>query len=500
MANLPRLMSRQPRIDAAELELTRTRTIDRLSALGDPVAPAMGAELEPAMPIAEAAPDEAVGDPVEIKPQAPAPAPEGSTQEAVESPVVIQLPAWTAPSTPVTPNAKPSKAKSPTDRATAVTAAAEPGPGGAESPDPKAASSVKGGSGPAAVAPGPGPETIPASHELWPATRITDVAEGETTGPEPDPGVITPRPVVIGSRNRYTATPAGPIEPAKAPAPAPSFAPTESDPAPRVRPSPVRTARANASAGRRSVAPAKSKRSLRTATAFCPYCALFLVPPLESSRPCVRCQRQIVVKRVEGRLVYLTEAAIEVFEAERRRSADLERWSTERDQWLKEAVRFDPNAEGVDHLRSAPVSEDAVMGARNLYLALVDRRMLDLERDERWEDAANLGHAQAAIVNRLAGSPARPPDDVIAIHRRSAAAGLRWIGRVASEAALDAAGCCAICQVDDGRTFPIEAELETPRLPHDGCPNGLCRCRWDLTERDKVMLRRYLDRRGRPRP
>jgi hypothetical protein len=543
MANLPGLKPRQPRIDEAELELTRTRTIERLNALADPGVTAVGATFGPASPPAiepvpwptpykrtvGAVDDGGSADSFEIGPDAVAPG--GSTPEAVVTPDVIQLPAWTAPSTPapstpVTRKPKSTKAKTATRRATLVPPAA-------------------------AIVPDPEPVAIPIGPDLWSSTGTDDGAEVETAGldadvepraggsaavdlrdvavgsHEPTPTAITPRPVVIGSRHRFTAAPAvsdlpqapGLTDPAgEAPAlvqaeaptqgetPAQGEAPALGEPAAepiepaRERRQAVRTAQVSTTQGRQTAPAAKPRRSLPTAPAFCPYCALFLVPPPESSRPCVRCERLIVVKRVEGHLVFLTEAAIEVFEAERRRSADLERWTSERIQWLRLAIGLDPNAQDVQHLGSAPISEEAVASARNLCLAIVDRRLRDLELEERWEEASDLGHEQAAVMHRLAGSSVRPPDDLIAIHRRAAAADLRWIARVATEAELDGAACCSTCQADDGRTSQIEAELEIPRLPHEGCPKGLCRCQWDLTAGDKVMLRRYLTRRNRPRP
>ena len=51
------------------------------------------------------------------------------------------------------------------------------------------------------------------------------------------------------------------------------------------------------------------------------------------------------------------------------------------------------------------------------------------------------------------------------------------------------ATCCDVCRSDDGRICRISQELLVPRLPHPGCPKGLCKCRWDLTARDRAILR-----------
>ncbi len=86
------------------------------------------------------------------------------------------------------------------------------------------------------------------------------------------------------------------------------------------------------------------------------------------------------------------------------------------------------------------------------------------------------------------------------MHREAAAAELRGIGKMARDAELVGSTCCSICSADDGRTYKIVTELRTPRLPHDGCPKGLCHCRWEFALRDATMVRRYLKRtRGKPK-
>ena len=54
-----------------------------------------------------------------------------------------------------------------------------------------------------------------------------------------------------------------------------------------------------------------------------------------------------------------------------------------------------------------------------------------------------------------------------------------------------------LCDADDGQVFTIASELRTPRLPHAGCPRGLCRCDWFLASGDQAEVRRHLRRRAR---
>ena len=244
-------------------------------------------------------------------------------------------------------------------------------------------------------------------------------------------------------------------------------------------------------------APAKAAPARSAVAASCPYCAVLIAPPPESSRGCPRCRHRIIVKRVDGRAVYLTEAAILFFDAERRRNANSRRWTRERQRWLSLAGAAGAPAERAARLAAAQVAEDVVEAARTLYLTTVDRSFRSAKRDHRWEDASRIRRDQAMALFRLAGSPLPPPEEIVKLQQDGMAADLRGIAEIAREAELVSAACCDVCQADNGRICRIAEELRAPRLPHQGCPKGLCRCRWDLAVRDQTTLRRY--RRRRPR-
>ena len=70
------------------------------------------------------------------------------------------------------------------------------------------------------------------------------------------------------------------------------------------------------------------------------------------------------------------------------------------------------------------------------------------------------------------------------------AANLRALQAVTREVELVGAACCAACRADDERIFKIADELRTPRLPHAGCPKGLCACDWWPVMRKPVTKRR----------
>ncbi len=233
------------------------------------------------------------------------------------------------------------------------------------------------------------------------------------------------------------------------------------------------------------------------APAFCPYCALLLEPAPASSQRCVRCRQRIIVKHIEGRVVYLTEAAVPVFVAERQRIAASGRLTRERERWLRLAAAAGAPAQSHARVAGARLTEGVVVSARTLYLTTADRAFRAAKRDHDWEAASRLRREKATVLYRVAGSPLPPPADLLAMFREGVAAELRGIAEISREAELVSASCCDVCRADDRLISRISHELRAPRLPHDGCPKGLCRCRWDLAERDRTTMRRYL--RGRPR-
>jgi hypothetical protein len=141
-----------------------------------------------------------------------------------------------------------------------------------------------------------------------------------------------------------------------------------------------------------------------------------------------------------------------------------------------------------ERLAAALPSEDVVETARALYMTTVERSYRSAKADHRWEDASRIRREQAIALFRLAGSPVPPPDEIVELQRDGVVAGLRGIAEIAKSAEMVSAACCSICLVDAGRTCRISEELRVPGLPHRGCLKGLCRCRWDLTPRDRAAL------------
>jgi hypothetical protein len=225
-------------------------------------------------------------------------------------------------------------------------------------------------------------------------------------------------------------------------------------------------------------------------SAVCPYCAFLLEPAPLRTRRCPSCRQQINVRRVDGRSVLLVDDAVPIFDRERQRVADEQRWMTERLAWLALADLVRAPAARRLRLAGAPVSASVVEDSRALYLSSAESAVRSARAARRWPEVARIRRQQAAELYRGAGAPIPPPDAVIAAHREGMLAELRALSSVSDTAELVSAGCCRVCRADDERTFRIASELRTPRLPHDGCAKGLCGCQWWLAMRTPKTRRR----------
>lgn len=196
------------------------------------------------------------------------------------------------------------------------------------------------------------------------------------------------------------------------------------------------------------------------------------------------------MRHSEGRAIYLTEASVEVFEAERHREVEMLEWTRERREWLRLARLVGAPADRRRRLGAAPLTAATIESARSLYLITVEHAVRTARRDKRWDDVARMRQRQAAALFEEAGSVLPLAEEVLALHREAMVANLRALAAVSREAELVGASCCAACRADDERIFKIVDELRTPRLPHAGCPRGLCACDWWPIIRKPVMKRR----------
>ncbi len=213
-------------------------------------------------------------------------------------------------------------------------------------------------------------------------------------------------------------------------------------------------------------------------SAPCPSCGAPLDPVPSRDRLCPRCRRPLVVRHVEGRTVLLTREAVPVFEAQRQRSVNEDAWRRERDDWLHLARDHGLPRDRREKLASEPISAESVRRARDLALSASHRAARAAAREKRWGQVGQLHREEAGALYRAAGSPAPAPDEIAAVHRAGMIAVLRSLGPAVHEAEIVGQGCCRACRADDGRAFEIAAELRTGRLPHAGCPRGLCPCDW----------------------
>lgn len=228
----------------------------------------------------------------------------------------------------------------------------------------------------------------------------------------------------------------------------------------------------------------------------CPSCARVVEPAPVRPRKCPFCRRLIVVRRTGGRTVYLTEAAVEVFEAERQREAEIATWTAQRAEWLRLAQGVDAPPEKVARIAGRHLAPETVAEARSLFVASAGKVQKAAAKAGHWDIVARVGREQAAALYRDAGSPVPVPDDIASLHAAAMTAFLRAQVASGTHAEIIGGRCCAPCRRDDGKAFLIKDELRTPRLPHAGCPRGLCACEWWLGVTPAAKKRRRSPAKG----
>ena len=210
----------------------------------------------------------------------------------------------------------------------------------------------------------------------------------------------------------------------------------------------------------------------------CPNCGVLVSPAPTHTRLCPRCRHRIVVRKLHGRVVYLAESSVAVFEAERERERLERTWTTQRRRWLELARLVRAPEDRRRALAAAPLSAATVASSRTLYMSTADAAVRAARSAKDWDEVSRIRRGQAAALAAEAANSLPPVDEAVELHREAMAASLRALARVTRRAELVGASCCAPCKADYGRSFKIADELRTPRLPHDGCPNGLCACDW----------------------
>ena len=229
------------------------------------------------------------------------------------------------------------------------------------------------------------------------------------------------------------------------------------------------------------------------AQASCPYCAQLLVPAPTTHKRCPRCRQRVMVRRVDDRVAFLTEAVgrgLRGGAAARRREPALDRAPQ---PWIRLAEAADaPAGQGREGQRELATPESRL------------RRAIRVLRRRRPRREGRRAPSTTGRLPSASGAPRRSPCSKAgrladpAAGRRGRAApgrggdraardpGARQGGRARRRAVLPAV------RRRPGHIYRINAELHEARLPHADCPSGLCACRWRLSDRDRANLERLL--------
>jgi len=210
----------------------------------------------------------------------------------------------------------------------------------------------------------------------------------------------------------------------------------------------------------------------------CPNCGVLVSPAPTHTRLCPRCRHRIVVRKLHGRVVYLAESSVAVFEAERERERLERTWTTQRRRWLELARLVRAPEDRRRSLAATPLNAATVASSRTLYMSTAEAAVRAARSAKDWDEASRIRRGQAVALAAEAGNSVPPVEEAVELHREAMAATLRALAKVTRRAELVGASCCAPCRADYGRSFRIADELRTPRLPHEGCPHGLCACDW----------------------
>jgi hypothetical protein len=213
----------------------------------------------------------------------------------------------------------------------------------------------------------------------------------------------------------------------------------------------------------------------------CPSCAIALERTPTRDRLCPSCRQRIVVRHVDGRIVLLTAEAAPIVDAHLQHEADERQWEAERTQWLTRAGHVWAPDKQLARLSAAPISAAVVEQCRKLYRDSADRAVRVARRKADWSIVARVRRDEAAALFAAAGHPVPPPDQIVALQREGMLAELHALAETTQFAELVGTRCCPACRSGDGQSARIATELRAPRLPHEGCPKGICACEWYLS-------------------
>ncbi len=185
-----------------------------------------------------------------------------------------------------------------------------------------------------------------------------------------------------------------------------------------------------------------------------------------------------MVKRLDGGVLYLTAPAAAALEAAQRRVKETARLARSRNRWLALASVVGAPPASIERLGNVMATEDGVRAARALYLGAAERAFVAARRGQRFAEAGSIRRAHALALLRELGSPDGVPDDIIGLCRDAFSAELKAQREFGRDAELVGGPCCDMCRADDGLVVRISDEVKATRLPHVGCPKGLCQCRW----------------------
>ena len=208
----------------------------------------------------------------------------------------------------------------------------------------------------------------------------------------------------------------------------------------------------------------------RSTPGACPSCGTILETPPTRSRKCPACKERIVVRtrRSDRVKLILTEAEGKKFDEQRDREAA-------RNDAIRRSESVGATVEDFSRTEKELTEKWGFAPPRDVFWAVAVKAALAAMEKRDWHQLSMVYWTQALLLHEE-GKPH------MQLAREASKASLqRYAEDGYTRSVQVIAGCCQLCDRDEGRRFTIPEALEELPIPHDGCErDGWCACMWNV--------------------
>lgn len=212
----------------------------------------------------------------------------------------------------------------------------------------------------------------------------------------------------------------------------------------------------------------RAEPSRPSSPAACPYCGTVIDPAPARSRKCPACRESIVVRtrRSDGAKLLLTEAEGKQFDRQRELDAA-------RNDGIRRSQNIGASINDFERTEKELTEKWGFAPPRDVFWALGGKAALAAMNKRAWHELSRIYWGQARLLYEEGKSHIQLAREASKASLQSYAEG----GFVRNVQVM--AGCCQLCNRDEGRKFAIAEALEKLPIPHEACENeGWCTCTW----------------------